>query len=215
MNADAPLRILLVDDHPMMRSGVRQLVLNAFTTAVVGEAGSAREAMGAVLNERWDIVLLDLDLPDRSGLDLLKDLKLAAPRLPVLIVSGLAEQEIGVQVLRLGAAGFCSKTAAAEQLATAIRKVLAGGRHVSAALAERLADSLTDGVGAHPHEQLSSREMQILLSIAAGRSVGEIAAQLSLSVKTVSTYRTRVLTKMGMRSNAELMRYGMQHGLVR
>ena len=215
MNADAPLRILLVDDHPMMRSGVRQLVLNAFTAAVVGEVGSAREAMGAVLNERWDIVLLDLDLPDRSGLDLLKDLKLAAPRLPVLIVSGLAEQEIGVQVLRLGAAGFCSKTAAAEQLATAIRKVLAGGRHVSAALAERLADSQTDGVGAHPHEQLSSREMQILLSIAAGRSVGEIAAQLSLSVKTVSTYRTRVLTKMGMRSNAELMRYGMQHGLVR
>ena len=215
MNADAPLRILLVDDHPMMRSGVRQLVLNAFTAAVVGEVGSAREAMGAVLNERWDIVLLDLDLPDRSGLDLLKDLKLAAPRLPVLIVSGLAEQEIGVQVLRLGAAGFCSKTAAAEQLATAIRKVLAGGRHVSAALAERLADSLTDGVGAHPHEQLSSREMQILLSIAAGRSVGEIAAQLSLSVKTVSTYRTRVLTKMGMQSNAELMRYGMQHGLVR
>ena len=160
-------------------------------------------------------MLLDLDLPDRSGLDLLKDLKLAAPRLPVLIVSGLAEQEIGVRVLRHGAAGFCSKTAAAEQLAAAIKKVLAGGRHVSAALAERLADSLTDGVGAHPHEQLSSREMQILLSVAAGRSVGAIAAQVSLSVRAVSTYRTRVLTKMGMRSNAELMRYGMQHGLVR
>lgn len=215
MNADPPLRLLLVDDHPMMRAGVRQLVRNAFPAAVVGEAGSAREMMGTVLSERWDIVILDLDLPDRSGLDLLKDLKLADPRLPVLIVSGLAEQEIGVQALRQGASGFCSKTAAADQLAIAIKKVLAGGRYVSAALAERLAESVTEGVGAHPHEQLSSREMQILLSISAGRSVGEIAAQLSLSVKTVSTYRTRLLTKMGMHSNAEVMRYGMQHGLVR
>lgn len=215
MNSPGPLRILLVDDHPMMRAGVRQLLLRAFAEAVVGEAGSARETLGAVMNERWDIVLLDLDLPDRSGLDLLKDLKMAAPRLPVLIVSGLAEQELGLQVLRQGAAGFCSKTAAGDQLAAAIKKVLAGGRHVSAALAERLADSLADGCGAHPHEQLSSREMQILLSISSGRSVGEIAAQLSLSVKTVSTYRTRLLLKMGMHSNAELMRYGMQHGLVR
>lgn len=215
MNPDPPLRILLVDDHPMMRAGVRQLLQHAFITAVVGEAGSARETLAAVMNESWDIVLLDLDLPDRSGLDLLTDLKMAAPRLPVLVVSGLAEQELGLQVLRQGAAGFCSKTAAADQLAAAIKKVVAGGRHISAALAEKLADSVTSGVSAHPHDQLSSREMQILLSISSGRSVGEIATQLSLSVKTVSTYRTRLLTKMGMHSNAELMRYGMQHGLVR
>ncbi|MBL9210700.1 MAG: response regulator transcription factor [Opitutaceae bacterium] len=215
MKPDVPPRILLVDDHPMMRAGVRQLLLRDFPTAEIGEAGSARETLGAVHNGHWDIVLLDLDLPDRSGLDLLKDLKLADPRLPVLVVSGLAEQELGLQVLRQGAAGFCSKTAAADQLAAAVRKVLAGGRHVSTALAEKLADSLGAGVDAVPHEQLSSREMQILLSIAGGRSVGEIATQLSLSVKTVSTYRTRLLTKMGMRTNADLMRYGMQHRLVR
>jgi DNA-binding NarL/FixJ family response regulator len=133
----------------------------------------------------------------------------------VLIVSGLAEQEIGIQVLRLGAAGFCSKIEASDQLAAAINKVLGGGRYVSAALAERLAESVSTGVAQHPHEQLSAREMQIMISIAAGRSVGEIAGQLALSVKTVSTYRTRLLTKMGMRSNAELMRYAMQHGLIR
>lgn len=215
MNVTPSPRILLIDDHPMMRAGVRQLLEYSFTGATIGEASSAREAVAAVVSGRWDIVLLDIDLPDRSGLDLLVDIRRAAPGLPVLIVSGLAEHEIGVQVLRLGAAGFCSKIEAPDQLAAAINKVLGGGRYVSAALAEKLAEAVSAGVAQHPHEQLSAREMQILLSIAAGRSVGEIAAQLALSVKTVSTYRTRLLMKMGMRSNAELMRYAMQHGLVR
>ncbi len=199
----------------MMRAGISQLLEHSFAGATIGEASSAREAVAAVVSGCWDVVLLDLDLPDRSGLDLLVDIRWAAPGLPVLIVSGLAEQEIGFQVLRLGAAGFCSKIEASDQLAAAINKVLGGGRYVSAALAERLAESVSTGVARHPHEQLSAREMQIMLSIAAGRSVGEIAGQLALSVKTVSTYRTRLLTKMGMRSNAELMRYAMQHGLIR
>lgn len=215
MNVAPSPRILLIDDHPMMRAGVRQLLEHFFTAVVIGEAGSAREAVAAVVASHWDVVLLDIDLPDRSGLDLLVDIRRAAPGLPVLIVSGLPEHEIGIQVLRLGAAGFCSKVEASNQLAAAINKVLAGGRYVSAALAEKLASSVSTGIAHHPHEQLSAREMQILLSIAAGRSVSEIAAQLVLSVKTVSTYRTRLLMKMGMQSNAELMRYAMQRGLVR
>ena len=208
-------RILLVDDHPMMRAGVSQLLRQSIPGVVIEEAESARQALAAVMAGRWDLVLLDLDLPDRNGLDLLVDLRQAAPDLPVVVVSGLAEQELGLQVLRLGAAGFCSKAAAADQLAGAVGKVLAGGRHVSPALAERLADSMSTGGRVHRHDELSAREMQILLSITAGKTVGEIAGQLSLSVKTVSTYRTRLLRKMRLRTNADLMRYGIRHGLVR
>jgi DNA-binding NarL/FixJ family response regulator len=215
MSANPSSRVLLIDDHPMLRAGVKQLLEHSIPGVSIGEAGSAREAVAAVVSGCWDIVVLDIDLPDRSGLDLLVDIQRAAPGLPVLILSGLPEHEIGLQVLRLGAAGFCAKVAAAGQLAAAIHKVLAGGRYVSAALAERLAESVGAGRARLPHEQLSAREMQILLSIAAGRTVGEIAAQLALSIKTVSTYRTRLLTKMGMRSNAELMRYAMQRGLAR
>lgn len=215
MNVAPPPRVLLIDDHPMMRAGVSQLLERSISGVSIGEATSAREAVAAVVSGCWDIVVLDIDLPDRSGLDLLVDIRRAAPGLPVLILSGLPEHELGIQVLRLGAAGFCSKIEAADQLAAAVNKVLGGGRHVSAALAEKLAETVSAGIAHHPHERLSSREMQILLSIAAGRSVGEIAVQLALSVKTVSTYRTRLLVKMDMRSNAELMRYAMQHGLVR
>jgi two-component system, NarL family, invasion response regulator UvrY len=199
----------------MMRTGLRQVVAQAFPDAEFGEAGSAREALDQVVRNSWDVVLLDIELPDRDGLDLLKDLRLAAPQVPVLILSGQPERDYGVQALKAGAAGFVAKTELATVLVDAIQKVCARGRHVSPVLAERLAHSL-DPAGSRPlHDQLSAREFQILAALAKGQSVGAIAAQLSLSVKTVSTYRTRLLKKMGMQSNAELMRYALQHGLVR
>lgn len=199
----------------MLRAGLRTLVLQSFPEAEFGEAGTARETVQAVMERPWDIVLLDLDLPDRGGLDLLADLRQAAPKTPVLVVSGLAEKEFGLPVLKAGAAGFWSKTEPPDELATAIHRVLEHGKYVSARLAERLAGSVSGETPLHPHERLSARELQILISITAGRSVGEIAKQLSLSVKTVSTYRTRLLKKMGVSSNAELMRYGLRHGLTR
>jgi two-component system, NarL family, invasion response regulator UvrY len=215
INRPEMMKLLLVDDHAMMRTGLRQVVAQAFPDAEFGEAGSAREALDQVVRNSWDVVLLDIELPDRDGLDLLKDLRLAAPLVPVLILSGQPERDYGVQALKAGAAGFVAKTEVAIVLVDAIQKVCARGRHVSPLLAERLAHSL-DPAGDRPlHDQLSAREFQILASLAKGQSVGDIAAQLSLSVKTVSTYRTRLLQKMGMKSNAELMRYALQHGLVR
>lgn len=209
------MKLLLVDDHAMMRTGLRQVVAQAFPDTEFGEAGSAREALDLVVANAWDVILLDIELPDRDGLDLLTDIRLAAPHVPVLILSGQPERDYGVQALKAGAAGFVAKTELATVLVAAIQKVRARGRHVSPALAERLADSL-DPAGSRPlHDQLSAREFQILASLARGQSVDDIAAQLSLSVKTVSTYRTRLLKKMGMKSNAELMRYALQHGLVR
>jgi two-component system, NarL family, invasion response regulator UvrY len=209
------MKLLLVDDHAMMRTGLRQVVAQAFPDAEFGEAGSAREALDQVVRNSWDVVLLDIELPDRDGLDLLKDLRLAAPQVPVLILSGQPERDYGVQALKAGAAGFVAKTELATVLVDAIQKVCARGRHVSPALAERLAHSLDPAGGRPLHDQLSAREFQILAALARGQSVGELAAQMSLSVKTVSTYRTRLLKKMGMQSNAELMRYALQHGLVR
>lgn len=209
------MKLLLVDDHAMMRAGLRQLVSRALPDAEFGEAGSAREALELVVAGAWDAILLDIELPDRDGLDLLKDIRLAAPHVPVLILSGQPERDYGVLALKAGAAGFVAKTELATVLIDAIRKVCARGRHVSPALAERLAHSLDPAGSRPPHDQLSAREFQILASLARGQSVGHIAAQLALSVKTVSTYRTRLLKKMGMKSNAELMRYALQHGLVR
>lgn len=215
MNEAQPVQVLLVDDHPVVRTGVRQYLAWSLPHAEIAEAGSARDALAMVVSGHWDIILLDLDLPDRNGLDLLADLKLAAPRSPILVVSGLPEREIGLQVLKAGAAGFCAKMSAPDELANAIVKVLATGRYTSPGLADLLAAAAVRDGGGQAHEELSPREMQILLSIASGKSVGEIAAQLSLSVKTVSTYRTRLLAKMGMETNADLMRYGIKHGLVR
>lgn len=209
------LRILVVDDHPMMRMGTRQVVQRAFPDAGVGEAASAREALSAVIEAPCDLIVLDLDLPDRNGIDLLADLKLAAPGVPVLVLSGLPELEFGLQTVRAGAAGFVRKTAPPEELAAALGKVLEGGLHVSAALGERLAQALRPGATDFPHESLSAREFQLLVLIGSGRTVGEIAAQLSLSVKTVSTYRARLLKKMSMKTNAELTHYALARRLTR
>jgi DNA-binding NarL/FixJ family response regulator len=214
-NSFANLRVLVVDDHPVMRSGTRQLVQRECPGAEVAEVGTAGEALNAVVGGRWNLVVLDLDLPDRSGLDLLTDFKLAAPNVPVLVYSGLPELEFGLQTVRAGAAGYVSKSSPPAEFADALKRVLAGGVYVSAALGECLARSLQPGSSIQPHESLSAREFQLLVLIGGGRTVGEIAGQLSLSVKTVSTYRARLLKKMSMATNAELTHYALAHHLTR
>lgn len=210
-----PLKFLIVDDHAVVRSGLRQILQDEFPRAKFGEAGTAAAALARVFKEPWDLVLLDVTLPGRSGLDALGDLRKARPRLPVLVLSMHPEAEFAVRALKAGAAGYLTKQSAAEELIDAVRKALAGGRYITAALAEKLATVLAGGAGAGlPHEDLSDREFQTLRLLAAGRAVKEIAAELSLSAKTVSTYRARVLEKLGVKTTVELLRYALQHGLV-
>jgi two-component system, NarL family, invasion response regulator UvrY len=205
-------RVLLVDDHAVLRRGVRAILEDHFPGVVVAEASNGNEALAA-LADTYDVVVLDLSMPGRSGLDLLSEIKHRQPKLPVLIMSLYGEEQYAVRALRAGASGYLTKAAAPEQLVGAITKVIRGGRYISESLADRLAADL--GVPAStPHERLSDREFDVMRGIASGRTVGEIATQMHLSVKTVSTYRTRLLDKMGMSTNAELTRYALEHGLV-
>lgn len=179
-----------------------------------GEASNAQEALDRVWKEPWDVVVLDITMPGRSGLEVLREIKKSSPKLPVLVLSMHPENQFAVRVLKRGAAGYMTKESAPGELVGAIRKVLAGGRYVSSALAEKLASYLATDTQKPAQELLSDREFQVLRLIASGKIVSEIGRELSLSVKTISTYRTRILEKMGMKNNAELMHYAMQHQLV-
>jgi two-component system, NarL family, invasion response regulator UvrY len=207
-------RVLLADDHPVIRRGVREILAEAYPGVQIGEATTAAEAIDQTTRHPWDLVLLDISMPGRSGLDALKDIRRLCPRLPVLVLSVHAEDQYALRVLKAGAAGYVTKDQAPETLLAAIDKVLAGGRYVTPALGEYLAASLTQEDAESPHRTLSDREFEVLRLIGLGRTVSEIALQLSLSVKTVSTYRTRILLKMSMNSNAELTRYAIAHGLA-
>ncbi len=206
------VRILLVDDHAVVRRGVRAILEDQLHGANVSEAGSGDEALAA-LAQPFDAVVLDLSMPGRSGIDLLAEIKHRWPKLPVLIMSLHAEEHFAVRALRAGASGYLTKAAAPEALVEAVQKVTRGGRYVSGAVAERLAADL-GGRPPVPHERLSDREFEVMRGIADGKTVSEIALRMHLSVKTVSTYRTRLLDKMGMASNAELTRYAIENGLV-
>ena len=206
-------RILLVDDHVVVRRGVRAILEDNFPGVAVAEAGNGADALTA-LSESFDAVVLDLSMPGRSGFDLLHEIKHRNPKLPVLIMSLHGEEQFAVRALRAGASGYLTKSAAPEQLVAAITKVMRGGKYVSETLAERLAADGGGTGGESPHERLSDREFDVMRGIASGSSVSEIAAQMHLSVKTVSTYRTRLLEKMGMTNNAELTRYALEHNLV-
>jgi two-component system invasion response regulator UvrY len=206
-------RVLLVDDHAVVRRGVRAILDDHMPTLAIVEAANGNEAL-ALLVEKFDAVVLDLSMPGRDGFDLLTEIKHRHPKLPVLIMSLHGEEQFALRALRSGAAGYLTKSAAPEQLVAAVSKVLRGGRYISDALAERLAADAGGAVPASLHERLSDREFDVMRGIASGRSVSEIAAQMHLSVKTVSTYRTRLLDKMGMSSNAELTRYALEAGLV-
>lgn len=207
------MRILITDDHAVVRHGLKQILADEFKRSEFGEARNAQEAIDAVLKQNWDIVVLDITMPGRSGLEVLREIKKHKPRLPVLVLSMHPESQFAVRVLKRGASGYMTKESAPEELVGAIRKILAGGRFVSASLAEKLATYLASDEK-QPQERLSDREFQVLRLIGSGRMVGDIARELSLSVKTISTYRSRILEKMGMKNNAELMRYAMQHQLV-
>jgi two-component system invasion response regulator UvrY len=208
------MRILITDDHAVVRQGLKQILTDAFKNATFGEASNAQEALDQVWREAWDVVVLDMSMPGRNGLEVLKEIKKSRPKLPVLVLSMHPEDQFAVRVLKTGAAGYMTKESAPEELVGAVKKVLAGGRYVSATLAETMAANLDIDVQKPPHERLSDREFQVLRLIASGKMVSEVARELSLSVKTVSTYRTRILEKMAMKSNAEITHYAIQSHLV-
>jgi two-component system, NarL family, invasion response regulator UvrY len=207
-------RILLVDDHELVRKGIIQVLAGEFPGGVFEEASNAVDALNAVWNHTWDLVLLDIGLPGRGGMELLKEIKAARPRLPVLILSGHPEEQFSTRALRAGAAGYLTKTSLSDTLVRAVCQVLGGGKFISQKAAEMLALELNVDGSRPAHEQLSDREHDVLIRIAGGQGVSEIAHTLSLSVKTVSTYRSRVLDKMGMKNNSELTHYAIRNGLV-
>jgi two-component system, NarL family, invasion response regulator UvrY len=208
------VRALCVDDHAIFRQGVRQILLQHDRQAKIGEAPSAEAAMRLAREEAWDVVILDLSLPDRSGLQVLVDLKREKPDLPVLVLSMHADDEYALRALRNGASGYVTKESAPEELIDAIRKVTHGGRYMSPALAEKVAfAAAVPATAAKPHQALSEREFEVLRLIAAGKSIKEIAASLGLSVKSVGTYRARLLEKMAMTTNADLIRYVIENDL--
>jgi two-component system, NarL family, invasion response regulator UvrY len=208
------IRLLVADDHAVVRRGLTQIVADTPDLRVEGEAATAREVLERVAERKWDVVVLDLSLPGGNGLDLLVEVRKQRPDLPVLILTVHSEDQYAVRALRAGAAGYLTKESAPEQLVEAVRKVVKGGRYVSAAVAERLAFRLGPDPHRLPHEALSDREFQVLRRLASGKTVSEVAAELDLSVKTVSTYRTRILEKMAMKTNAELTHYAIRNGLV-
>lgn len=209
------MRVLIADDHAVVRRGLEQILADAYPDLVCGEATNAEDAIQRVDEGDWDVVILDISMPGRSGLDALKEIKRIKPGLPVLVLSIHPEDQYATRVLRAGASGYMTKETAPEELLNAINKVVAGGKYVSAALAEKLAVDLETEVGeAPPHKRLSDREYEVLLLIASGHTISEIAEKLSLSVKTISTYRSRILEKTGLKSNAALVQYAMTYGLV-
>jgi DNA-binding NarL/FixJ family response regulator len=209
------VRVLLVDDHEIVRKGLELVLEAGLAGASFVVAGSAAEAVEVLERAPFDLVLLDINLPGRSGMEVLEELHRRWPRTPVLIVSAYPEEDFAVRCLRLGAAGYVAKGAAADELVSAAQKVLAGGKYVTAAVAERLAGAI-GGVasGAAPHEALSNRELEVLRLVASGKTLREIAEQLRLSEKTIATYRARLAAKLGASTNVELTRYALQHGLV-
>ena len=209
----AGLRIMLVDDHPIVRRGLRDILIDAFAGATIHEVGSGREAIASLQLHSWSVMILDLSLPDCSGLDVLKRVRELRPRLPILILSMHAADQFARRAIAAGASGYLTKDAADAELVTAVSKLTRGGKYFGAEVLERVALALHPDREDRPHERLSDREYQVLRMIGSGKTVSEIATELSLSVKTVSTYRARVLEKMKMRTNAELTYYAVRHGL--
>jgi len=208
------IRILIADDHPLIREGFKKILREQPDLTIAKEARTGQEALDFALKEKLDIVLLDIGMPDKSGLEVLKELKIHHPKLPVLMLSMYPEDRFAIRAIRGGASGYITKESASEDLVLAIRKILAGGRYVSPALAEKLASDIQTPSTKSPHETLSDREFEILGLIASGKTVSQIAEKLNLSVKTISTYRSRILDKMNMTTNAELTHYAISNKLV-
>jgi DNA-binding NarL/FixJ family response regulator len=208
------MNILIVDDHAIVRLGLKQLVAEAYPYAKLEEAATGRDAMILLDRVRWDLVILDVNLPDQNGIDLLKVMKARQASLPVLMLSLHPEEQYALRALKSGASAYLTKERAPEELATAIRQVLSGHKFITATLAERLATVAFAPADRLPHERLSDREFQVLCAIGQGKTVSAIASDLALSVKTVSTYRTRLLDKLDMKNTTQLIRYTLDHALV-
>jgi DNA-binding NarL/FixJ family response regulator len=209
-----PNSILVADDHTVVRRGLRQVIADECDGVMVEEASTGQGVLDAVQRQDWSVVILDINLPDKNGLEVLKELKAMRPQLPVLVLSHHAEAQYAARAFKAGAAGYLTKESASEELAIAIRKVRAGGRYVSPSFAEQMAGHLTGELDTLLHHALSDREHLVLCQMAQGKAVSQIADELALSVKTVSTYRARLLEKLQLTNNAELMRYALDQRLV-
>jgi DNA-binding NarL/FixJ family response regulator len=209
------ISILLADDHPIVRQGLKQILSVELDVSEVGEASSAADVLRLARSKEWSVIILDLAMPGRSGLDVLADLRREHPNLPVLVLSMHPEDQFAVQALRAGASSYLTKGTAADELAKAVRKIIGGGKYITAAVAERLALDLERGADRPVREQLSDREYLVMTMIASGKTVTDIAMELSLSVKTVSTYRTRILRKLDLKNTAALVRYALDRELVK
>jgi two-component system, NarL family, invasion response regulator UvrY len=207
------MKILIVDDHTVLRQGLKQILADGFEKVEFGEAGNTGQALDQLAARRWDVLVLDINLPGRSGLDVLREAKVHHPKLPILVLSSAPEEQLAVRVLKAGASGYLNKQTAPDDLVEAVRKLISGGRYISARLAEKLAADLARSEKP-AHEQLSDREFQVMQGLAAGESLKEIADKLSLSTKTISTFRGRILTKLKLENNVELAHYAREHGLL-
>ncbi len=207
------MNVVIADDHAVVRRGLKQILLDRYPGASVAEADNAQGVLDLVSEQHWDIVVLDISMPGKSGVEVLKELKKLHPRLPVLILTTHPEEQYAIRMLRAGADAYITKETAPEQLLAAIQKVMSGGKYISHSVAELLAAKLSVAEESVPHETLSDREYQVLRLIAAGKTIGHIAGELSLSANTISTYRARILEKMRMTTNADLTRYVIENGL--
>jgi DNA-binding NarL/FixJ family response regulator len=207
-------KVLIADDHELVRRGLRQILAETFSDLAVGEAEDGGQTLRAIEKKSWDLVLLDINMPGSSGIEVLRDLKRLQPRLPVIVVSAHPEKDYAVRAFKLGAAGYVSKQGASGELIAAVHKALAGGRYITPSLGEALAATVAGEAPAAPHEMLSDRELQVLRQVALGKPLKEIASELSLSEKTVGTYRMRIGRKLGLGTNVEIARYAARHKLV-
>jgi len=208
------IRVFVADDHAVVRRGVMQILAEAPDMVAAGEASTGRETLQAVREQDYDVLVLDIAMPETNGLEVLNQVRTLKPDLRVLILSMYPERQYALRALKAGAAGYLTKESAPDELIAAIRKVASGGKYVTQSLAESLASTLASELGKEPHETLSAREYQVMRLLAAGKTVTAIATELSLSAKTVSTYRTRILEKLDLRNSAEIIRYAFEHGLA-
>ena len=208
------IRVLLADDHKIVRAGLKELLSETGDIAVAGEANDGTEALARIREDEYDVAVLDMSMPGRSGIELIRQVKQEKPRLPILVLSMHSEEQYAVRALKAGASGYLTKESAADQLVTAIRRIAAGGAFVTPETAQRLALDLNGAAAAAPHTLLSNREFQVFRFIAGGKTVSDIAKQLSLSVKTISTHKTRIMRKMGLANQTELIRYAIEHRLL-
>lgn len=206
------MKILIADDHQIVREGLKRVLSDAPEIKAIGEAEDSSQLMEQIRKGRWDVVVLDINMPGKGGLETLKEIKEEFPKLPVLILSMYPEEQFAVRVMKAGASGYLTKAGAADALLPALRKIYKGGKYISPSVAEKLAEAL-ERKPDHPHEALSDREFQVFKMIASGKTVGSIAEDLSLSVKTISTYRTKILEKLSLKNNADIVQYAVDHGL--